>query len=280
MVDIRHYVLIATTVILLLGTLYSVTNSTYLDTSNPLLTHLPHKLASTHYFASKANPLNVFFIKKAWGWTTLVFALSYLTSPPSARIPGRVAQYLALTAIWMLFTSWFFGPALLDRIMVASGGDCVYLMPGGELRSVPAEVCYARSAIAPETHPQLFAFLQEDQGLTGVLPEGWRATPRLRRGHDLSGHVFLLTMSVLFLADQLRASFRARERWSEVHKWAVAANVALMGIWLLGCYTTSVYFHTPIEKFTGYLLGVASFAVTQLPIFNVLPPAQEHPRRD
>ena len=67
--------------IVVFGTAYSVLFGTYLDTSNPLLTHLPHPLSDTHYFASKKNFLNVYFIKKAWGWTSAVFLFSWFTTP-------------------------------------------------------------------------------------------------------------------------------------------------------------------------------------------------------
>lgn len=300
MADLRYQTLLTITAILLLGTAYSVLYGTYLDTSNPLLTLLPHHLADTHHFASKSNPLNVYFIKKSWGWTSLVFLFSYLTSPPQIRTRERLSKFLFLTLVWVLFTSWFFGPALLDRFTVYSGGKCVYQLPDGKVETVPVEVCYAKSAISPETHQHLFR-----EGATQSfmeLPEGWHTVPRLRRGHDLSGHIFLLTMATLLLADQLRASFKFRAWWSGLHMWAVAANIVLIGIWLLGTYTTSVYFHSPFEKFTGYrmyflfsihpfnltysdflvlfalVLGVTSFALSQLPIFSEPPPRQVQSR--
>ena len=63
--------------------------------------------------------------------------------------------------------------------------------------------------------------------------------------------MFLLTMSILFLADQLTPSLRAL-RWTKMHTWAVSATVGLIAIWLFAIGTTSVYFHTPLEKLTGY----------------------------
>ena len=71
---------------------------------------------------------------------------------------------------------------------------------------------------------------------------------------------FLLTMSTLFLMDQLRASFvssahgaqRADRKWSPYHKYAVAFTGLMIALALLALYTTSVYFHTPLEKFTGF----------------------------
>lgn len=237
----------AITGVLLFGSLYSVTYNTYLDTSNPLLTHLPHHLQKTDYFANKANLLNTIFIKKAWGWTSAAFLFLYLTSPRNAQTKERIFKWLAETAVWLVFTSWFFGPAVLERVIALSGGDCILALPSGGTISVPQEYCFSKSPISPSTHPSLFS-------TPFLLPEEtWRAVPRLRKGHDISGHVFLLTMSILFLADQLGSSFRrGSSSWPPLHKWAVGANVILVAIWLFASYTTSVYFHTVFEKLTGY----------------------------
>ncbi|KAF8161233.1 inositol phospholipid synthesis and fat-storage-inducing TM-domain-containing protein [Crassisporium funariophilum] len=260
--DIRYQTIVVIAVTLLFGTGYSVLYNTYLDTSNPLLTHLAHALSGSHYFATKTNPLNVYFIKKAWGWTSLAFLFSYLTSPAQVRTKERFFKYLTLTAVWLLFTSWFFGPALLERVIVASGGQCVIALPNGDPITVPNEYCYSKSTITQQSHPDLFV-------TTFAIPPEWRLIPRLRMGHDISGHIFLLTMSTLFLVDQLRPSFKMG-RWSSVHQWALASNIVLIAIWLFAIYTTGVYFHSPFEKLTGFLLGVASFAITQVPVFDVL----------
>ena len=273
--------------ILLCGILYSVAYNTYLDTSNPLLTHLPHPLSKTHYFATKSNPINVYFIKKAWGWTTAAFFFSWFTSPPQIRSVHRILKYLSLLVIWLLFTNWFFGPAIFERVIVASGGQCVISLPSGDPIVVPNDFCYKKITIAPETNPTLFT-------TTFTLPPGWGAVPRLRKGHDVSGHVFLLTMSALFLFDQLRPSFRIAQ-WSPLHRWAIITNIVIIGICLFSIGTTAVYFHSPFEKITGLskcnlfsffffsfllilnaytiVLGVVSFAITQLPVFN--PPQQQ-----
>ncbi|KAJ7287803.1 inositol phospholipid synthesis and fat-storage-inducing TM-domain-containing protein [Mycena rebaudengoi] len=216
---------VAVTAVVLLGTLYSVWKNTYLDTSNPLLTHLPHPLGTSHRWANKSNFLNVYFIKKAVGLDVCVLRA------------GMVA-----TAIWVIFTAWFFGPALIERIVLASGGECILSLPSGELLALPAQYCHAHAAISPATHPTLF---------TSSF------------GHDVSGHIFLLTLSILLLAQQLAGSFALR-RWSVPHAAAVNANIALILVWLFASGTTSVYFHSPLEKVTGYLLGVASFALVQV----------------
>ncbi|KAF8070586.1 inositol phospholipid synthesis and fat-storage-inducing TM-domain-containing protein [Lyophyllum atratum] len=257
MPDLRLVVFFLLVAIVASATVYSVVQNTYLDTSNPLLTHLPHPLGDTHYYANKANFLNVYFIKKAWAWTSAVFIFSWLTSPPTTRTTERAGKWVAETVMWLIFTSWFFGPALLERVILASGGECVLALPSGDPIIVPAEYCLTKLHLSPESHPQLFA-------TSTFAAADWRAIPRLRRGHDISGHIFLLTMSTLFLADQLRYSFRLAQR-STLHTVAMVANVALIGIWLFATYTTSIYFHSPLEKVTGLLLGATCFVITLLP---------------
>src|ERR1700722_16896824 len=156
MADERLSLFIILFLTLLIGTLYSVMFHTYLDTSNPLLANLPHPLHASHYFAAKSNPLNVYFIKKAWGWTSAAFLALWLTSPSSIRTGKRAFKWIAGTAAWMIFTMWFFGPAIIDRVIVASGGECIVNIPTGDHISVPAEFCYTKSTISPSTHPHLF----------------------------------------------------------------------------------------------------------------------------
>jgi hypothetical protein len=235
--------------VLSVGTLYSVLNSTYLDTSNPLLSHLPHPLQSTDYFANKSNLLNTVFIKKAWGWTSGAFALLYVTSPARLRSSDRLLKYVVVTLAWLAFAGWFFGPPLIERVVVASGGQCVVTVPSsGEVIDVPVEYCYTKSTLSPATHPTLFTSLTAE--FTTAAP--WSARPRLRRGHDVSGHIFLLATSVLFLADQITPSLRSASLWTAAHNLAVTANVVLIAIWVFATYTTAIYFHTPFEKFTGF----------------------------
>jgi Inositol phospholipid synthesis and fat-storage-inducing TM len=66
-------------VALVLGTAYSVFFNTYLDTSNPLIAHLPHPAQDTSYFARKSNVFNRVFVKRAWGWTVGVSVALGLT---------------------------------------------------------------------------------------------------------------------------------------------------------------------------------------------------------
>lgn len=259
--------LIALAAIVLFGTVYSVLANTYLDTSNPLLTHLPHPLHKSHYFASKTNVINTFFSKKIWAWTTLAFFSLYYTSPPSARYKERMYKYVAETLVWVLFTGWFFGPSLFSRVTMYTGGECVLHLPSGDVVTVPETYCYAKSTIAPQTHPSLFT------SSFAVPMDNWSQVPRIRRGHDVSGHIFLITMSILFLVEQVRLSYFHLRATSDKtphvwHKVALAFNVGVIVLAYFAAWTTSVYYHTPMEKVTGLGKSYTFLNLTFIPIEN------------
>ncbi|KAI1796511.1 inositol phospholipid synthesis and fat-storage-inducing TM-domain-containing protein [Ganoderma leucocontextum] len=259
--SIRLLAVTATASIVLVGTIYSVVYDTYLDTSNPLVTALPHHLHATHYFASKKNPLNIYFTKKLWLWTTSAFLFLYMTSPSTARSRRRIVQFALATTVWLAFTSWFFGPPVFERLTASTGGECTLHLPSGAAVTIPKEYCFTRSTVSVATHTSLFP-------AAIFIPEGeWTGTPRLRKGHDVSGHVFLLTLSTLFLLDQLRWSFARQSGGPSSHKAGVAFTSVVIAMSLVALYTTSVYFHSPFEKFTGYVLGLASSALVQLPCY-------------
>ncbi|KAH9942258.1 inositol phospholipid synthesis and fat-storage-inducing TM-domain-containing protein [Epithele typhae] len=251
-------IVVVTAAIVFLGTLFSVLTDSYLDTSNPLLTTLPHHLSATHRFASKKNILNVYFTKRLWAWSTATFLALFTTSSAPARRAARAAQYVLATALFLAFTSWFFGPSFLDRLILSTGGECTLHLPSGDAVAVPQEYCVSRTTLSPGTHPAIFA------GHLHLPSDGWTGVARLRKGHDVSGHIFLLTLSSLLIVDQLRWSFgHAR---SAAHTLAVVFASAVLGASLFAMYTTSVYFHTPLEKFTGYVLGLVCFMITRLPL--------------
>lgn len=261
MPDLRRITFVSLSCVLLFGTIYSVAYHTYIDTSDPVvaLGHAPHPLAESSYFARKDNVLNTLFIKKAWGWTTAVFVALLLTAPPprptSSRratmtLRERLGKWAAATGVWLLFVVWFFGPGVMERVLSLSGAECVVRVPSGDVLAVPTEYCVSRTIVSPATHPELF--ILSPKGIVEGNSD-WRTLPRMMRGHDVSGHVFLVTMSLLFLADMVRPSFSIpKDRLPAAHRYALLGTGALMLIWMFALFTTALYFHTPFEKLTGY----------------------------
>lgn len=108
------------------------------------------------YFARKSNIFNQYFVKKAWGWTVGLYLLHLATSPGRPPIPSpaasagrinpalhatpmskrrsraqRLTALIISTLAWLIFSAWFFGAALGDRIIQYSGGICSIPLPEG-----------------------------------------------------------------------------------------------------------------------------------------------------
>jgi len=264
--------------ITLSGTIYSYRHGTFLDTSNPLLAHLPHPHSHV-FFANKKNVLNQLFVKKAWGWTSLAFWVVWFSGGATADIPS-VKKWASTTLVWFTFAGWFFGPSLFHRIGMLSGMECVVTLPPGEangvqtLLTIPTQFCSTRTPISPETHPALFVHPPQSFSTAEAhfprMP-AWKGDlqgliPKFYRGHDVSGHTFLLTLSVLFLVDHLVRTRRFVQGNGGL-SWTLssAAAWALVGLWMVMLGATAVYFHTWQEKLSGFLIAVVSFYVSQYP---------------
>ncbi|MCJ1315773.1 hypothetical protein MMC15_001093 [Xylographa vitiligo] len=268
---------------LLLGSLFSLLNplARAAPYSAVLQSHPPAFAPS--YFARKRNLFNVFFVKIGWFWTTLAFLVFLLlhpsTGPPrSAVLTPRRAQafvrYTIVTMWWVLVTQWFFGPGLVDRSFLWTGGQCelVRTEEGREGMSETREF------------------------VTGAACK--LAGGRWRGGHDISGHVFLLVLGSAFLwfeilpvvmrhaglreqrlilhADgdvrsvgaevQMAAGTEDREAAEAEAEAGVSVPVVVAGLswWML--LMTAAYFHTWFEKFTGLVVAFAGlFTVYFLP---------------
>lgn len=168
-----------------------------------------------------------------------------------------------MTAWWAAVTQWFFGPALIDRGFRLTGGIC--------------DLAVARSA-------------EQASAAGGALGKGMDearelltsaacklAGGRWKGGHDISGHVFLLTLGSAFLGMEilpvvlrkagLREERRVRARDGGVGRAVVGGEgrrmmgaeeaaegsgvgapvlVAGLSWWML--LMTAAYFHTWFEK--------------------------------
>lgn len=224
---------------------------TSLNTSLPHH-HLPERL---HFFARKSNPINQVFVKNAWGWTSLAYLLHLASSPPARTSRrSRLAVWLLATTFWLIFTTWFFGAGLGDRLIALSGGSCTVALPKEwnldpvKLRPLlpsgfpgimstdtdadqlylplPHGFCSLRTPLTPKTHPDLFGLLSSestvfpsDPNINTLSPTSSHPTltlpnPRWHKGFDISGHAFLLTLSTLVLARELTPSWRGERSGS------------------------------------------------------------------
>lgn len=187
----------------------------------------PSAATQDSYFARKGNVVNVLFVKYGWFWTSLAFATHAARLRSSAAAGAALAQaglrWALATAWWVVVTQWCWGPPLMDRAFLVTGGACHVLQEA----AAGAATAAARGGLALASSAA--CKLQGGQ---------WRG------GHDLSGHVFLLTHASLFLWSELLPSLRAG-RWRGLASGAVLAVLALWW-WML--LMTGLYFHTWTEK--------------------------------
>ncbi|KAM5365419.1 hypothetical protein ACJZ2D_011017 [Fusarium nematophilum] len=245
-------------VVLVFGTLFSILSpQTRAAPYDPVLqSHAQDPSLSPSYFARKGNIFNVVFVKRGWAWITVAFAV-FIFSHPSLGVAGRRVRaglrWVAVTTLWFLVTQWCFGPALIDRGFRWTGGRC-------ELAQREVEM--------------------GDTGLgemvTSVACKA--AGGKWKGGHDISGHVFLLTLGTAFLMQEvgwavLRWSGKQPEERSVVMSDGAlksasveaetvvgqgseepalglggkfAVGVMGLSVWML--LMTAIYFHTWFEK--------------------------------
>ncbi|ORY82039.1 Fat storage-inducing transmembrane protein [Protomyces lactucae-debilis] len=201
---------------------------------------------STSYFATKGNLFNILFVKNGWLWTSLVFFL-HLNRLPGSIMNQKAAllRWMTATLLWILVTQWAFGAPLTDRTMIWSGGVCELAKKGVE---TDVEIGEQAEALAAVTN----AACKKIQG-------------RWRGGHDLSGHVFILTHASLFLWYELLPLLLAQS--SLLTDNASKASFALLGGWWWMLLMTAAYFHTWKEKMTGLMVGM----VGALLMYKIVP---------
>lgn len=273
------FLLLVYPALLAIGSLYAVLSpsaSLQTEALAPGITSDAHA-HHVNYFAGKRNLINVLFVKRGWLWTSLAFLFLQLTTRPSsaAASPTPITtknravnhyfqstiRYALLTITWIFTTQWFFGPALIDRSYVLTGGHCEGLPAKFEDNPVTKFAAIYSSTVCKK------------EGGT------WRG------GHDISGHVFILVLSSaallyeLYISDQVshhptispRAAANVAHDLTEDERrklggWEseteakarLYARYFLYGVVSLDCLmllTTAIWFHTWLEKVNGMLIA-------------------------
>lgn len=195
-------------------------------------------VAPETYFSKKRNIFNILFVKLGWFWTTLVF-FAYLYNVLGRKQPAErgVARYAAVTFYWYLLTQWLWGPSLIDRVFVATGGRCVDLTNSAALQHI------------------------YQQTVCRKMGGTWNG------GHDVSGHCVLLLHASLFLWEEsawVYYSIPSLKRIKQAGGWpwkSVLAVFAILTFWWYMLVVTCVYFHGHFELLTGTIFGFAGWAL-------------------
>ncbi|KAL3462845.1 inositol phospholipid synthesis and fat-storage-inducing TM-domain-containing protein [Aspergillus heterothallicus] len=240
-----------------------------------------------NYFARKNNIFNTYFVKVGWVWMTLASASLLLAYTPHAARGRRQTQallrYALATAVWYATTQWFFGPAVIDRSFVLTGGKCEAV-----LREL-SESVEERGVLAAAGEEKLGVYLTA--AACKAAGGAWRG------GHDVSGHVFMLVLVTAALGFEVLGLLRQGGEdgseggdgaavvngggvggggkgigtdttvgSNEVRKWTLRFVGVIIGLswWML--LMTAIWFHTWLEKANGLLISLAAiYAIYILP---------------
>lgn len=284
-------------IILTFGTLFSllspqVRNAPYFPA---MQAHSQEPGLSPSYFARKSNVFNVYFVKRGWAWMSLAFFVFIFTHPAvrtGQQKTRAMVRWGLVTTWWVLVTQWCFGPALIDRSFLFTGGKC-------ELAEAKLE------AGAGVTGKDIF---------TAVACK--TAGGKWRGGHDISGHVFLLVLGSYFLLQEVGWVYlnhwkrgaaggvvelrdersiimhdgavksatvegerdgseggetaRPRSAWDALALGGkLAGGVFVLSLWMI--LMTAIFFHTWIEKLTGLLVASGGLYVIYI-LPRIVPP--------
>ncbi|GBC04702.1 hypothetical protein RclHR1_05810014 [Rhizophagus clarus] len=173
----------------------------------------------------KSNLINQYFVKKGWFWTSIIFII-YSPRVIHANKPGQyfkfVIRWILATLYWYSITQRFFGPSIMDRIFVFTGGKC------DDYQVFEAYACKKNGG-------------------------------RWIGGYDLSGHCFLLIHASLLLWEEITAFTCRPKNWEiarEKEKILSGILVFLLLLWWFMLVVTTIYFHNFSEKLTGTIFGV------------------------
>ncbi|KAL2799276.1 inositol phospholipid synthesis and fat-storage-inducing TM-domain-containing protein [Aspergillus keveii] len=270
---------------LVLGSLFSVLSPT--AHAPPPGSAASQTTPAPNYFARKNNIFNTYFVKIGWIWMTLASAaliLAYAPHPARSRRQTQAAlRYALATAAWYATTQWFFGPPVIDRSFVLTGGKCEAV-----LRELSGSV---------EEKGVLGAMGEEKLGVYLTAAACKAAGGAWRGGHDVSGHVFMLVLVTAALGFEVLGLLAQGEREnerrdetvvnghgdggvdgkketevtlmagsSEARKWTLRFVGVVIGLswWML--LMTAIWFHTWLEKANGLLISLAAvYAIYILP---------------
>lgn len=252
-----------------------------------------------NYYNDKRNFLNQVFVKKGWGWTTLVIMIFYsllflhnqhikvqTSQQKISTLKNALIKYVLVTGWWILFTQWCFGLPIMDKIFVWTGGKCTgiksdkydyFLQNSGDVKSV-------FKAITNTINDNAF---YESSDITSYTCKKLRGN--WIGGHDPSGHVFLMIHSSLYLFlevapfwyswTQLKHSVQKLITGTKNNSSNILSNlkvfafetphilvILLISMWWFMLLMTNMYFHSIAEKVVGLFFGyIGIIAVYYIP---------------
>jgi hypothetical protein len=192
-------------------------------------------------FTKKKSIINQYFAKLAWAWTTLAYLVLLLFSVKNKKAKiNSIIRYVIATLYWYILCRWaFFGPGIFNLIQLHYG-KC----------EVPSK--------------------NSDNDESTFISTTSLKCNRVHKGRwigfDISGHVFLLVHSSLFLIEEIWPVLRKQvyylldentyaEKKQNAKKICCAClfGLSLVLLWFYTLWITTTHYHHFREKILGFL---------------------------
>lgn len=218
-----------------------------------------------NYFTSKGNLFNRFFVKFGWFWTiityiNILFRKKLCSNRNTTTLFKSITRVLIITSGWYLFTQWFFGLPIMDRIFILTGGKCDNISES----NVPHQM---KSLLQKSlSDPNNYTSSTISSATCRIIRGSWGG------GHDPSGHIFLLTVSINLLV------WETVELWTDeseiINKLSNVSSLKMLlvePIFITGFMVllelmtflmTIIKYHTLSEQLGGFIFAVALLWVT------------------
>lgn len=147
-----------------------------------------------NYFTSRGNLVNTYFVKFGWFWTIFSYSVIIFTKIRKSGINRRlmilsITKVTIITIGWILFTQWCFGPPLMDRIFIITGGQCDNVLESKIPEKLKKYFSPSSDALQSDYYFSKYISSSRCKSFQG----SWKG------GHDPSGHIFLLTLGITVL---------------------------------------------------------------------------------
>jgi len=191
-------------------------------------------------YTRKKSFVNQYFAKLAWAWTTLAIFIFYLFSGKNKKSKiNSLIRYIIASLYWFILCRWAFGEGVFNRIQ-RQYGKC----------EVPSKDASNDESTFVSTNS--FSCHREYRGR-------WI-------GFDVSGHVFLLVHSSLFLLEEIWPVLRKQvfylldesasndlKQNAKKISCACLFGLSFVLLWFYTLCITTTHYHHFREKILGFL---------------------------
>ncbi|ANZ75489.1 BA75_01885T0 [Komagataella pastoris] len=223
-----------------------------------------------NYFTDKRNLINMVFVKNGWGWNLIIFTIFCVAKlRKGVKIkPITIIRLALITGWWWVFTQWCFGLPIMDRLFVLTGGKCSNIPTIQAERYIQKFPALGEFFSKKDSEPLVQEAIISSSTCRSIKGE-WTG------GHDPSGHVFLLSISWIFLMIELTHSLAhevdivqhhtnvLKKLLLTIHKRQFTQTLQVLGdypeililflcfLWTWMLLMTGIYFHSMTEKLFG-----------------------------